>query len=301
MLDKITPTISFNEQNSKAIDMDIIKIEALKKLDVSQCPIDIQERITKAFLDEYRERRIGRPNAFQLALGYHKEFTDPVFETITCDYEFGNRKSIFKAEVKELADFWSSLASGHLGNQLVNHIDSGQPGAIFIFGTYPESTLAAPKITSKDGKLRFKKFNPSLPDKERIRGFVGRCYGTHIPIIFCSKNPIDSFNLMLSIVKHTTNGAAIHQFLPRPNTKIKQEAALCAFTGISVAWSTIIIKKYGSLLNACSTFNIIPQELADIRSDKQRFGERRALKVLREIGLDTKRLAMLANDWGVQL
>jgi hypothetical protein len=186
--------------------------------------------------------------------------------------------------------------------QLVNHIDSGNPGLVGVFGSYPDVLDGMPKMTFVGGKFKFKKFDESFTiNRDRMRGFIGRCWGSNVPIEFCSPNPIDSFNLILGIVKHTLNGSTIHQFLPRPNNKIKQQAALCAFTGISEAWSTAMIQRFGSFLKMGNELNIIPQELADVSSGKQKFGYKRSLKVLREMGLSPKRLAELANEWGVKL
>lgn len=302
MLPKIDIIVSSNEQNSKSIDDDIEEIKQLKELDDIKYPIDIKQRITDALLREYRERRIGRPKALELALGYHKEFNDPVFGNTNYDYEFriGNLK--FGVEIKEIADLWSSLITGHLGTQLVNHIDSGNPGLVFVIGSYEDALSGVPKMTFNGGKTKFKNFASSFAvDRDRMRGFIGRAWGSNVPIEFGSPNPIDSFNLMLGIVKHTLNGSTIHQFLPRPNTKIKQQAALCAFTGISEAWSTAMIQRFGSFLKMGNELNIIPQELANVSSGKQKFGYKRSLKVLREMGLSPKRLAELANEWEVQL
>jgi hypothetical protein len=302
MLPQIEITISNNEQNSKSIDDDIEDIQKLKELDDLTCPIDIKQRITTALLKEYRERRIGRPKALELALGYHKEFAKPVFGNTIYDYEFRLGKSVFGVEAKEIADLWQSLITGHFGTQLTNHIDSGNPGLIFVIGSYEDALSGVPKMNFTDGKPKFKKFASSFAvDRDRMRGFIGRAWGSNVPVEFGSLNPVDSFNLMLGIVKHTLNGSTIHQFLPRPNTKIKQQAALCAFTGISETWSTAMIQKFGSLINMGATLEIIPQELADVKSGKQKFGEKRALKVLREMGLSPKRLATLANEWEVEL
>ena len=297
---KIQIILSDNEKIVRTYKDDPPAINLLK-MD-KRVPEHIKQLLTEALIRDYKERILNRPEALRMALPYYKiDFCkEIIFDNISCDMicTLGNEET--RTEEKEVEDLWASMVTGHLGNQICDHIAKKGKGFIMVFGSTDDIMQAVPQLT-KNG---FKHFSDSVRDENVMRAFVSDCWGMTIPVMYLSRNPVDSFVMALGAIKGILKGSTPHAWLPSYKGLPKQEASLCAFQGISTKWSQSILQELGpSWFDVATKIKRNPALLAGVKSvsSKQTFGTKRAFKALVDMGMDKKTLLKLSNDWEIDL
>lgn len=297
--EKIQIIMSDNEKiirtkNEVPPAIDILKMD-------KRVPSEIKQLLTDALIRDYNERMLNRPDALRMALPYYKSDFNPeiIFDNISCDMicMLGNDEC--RTEEKELEDIWASMVTGHLGIQICDHLSKKGKGFIMIFGSVDDIMMSAPKMTQNG----FRKYQDSVRDENIMRAFLSDCWGMTIPVMYLSRNPVDSFVMALGAVKGILKGSTPHTWLPSYTGMPKQESALCAFSGISTKWSQSILEELGPFLEIGEKIRKNPALLAGVKSksSNQSFGTKRAFKSLVDMGLSKKQLLELSNKWGIEL
>jgi len=215
-----------------------------KKIDVLVSPSEAQYERFQALLDVVEKS---------------DKFNEPTSdENIEFDLLFQLDDLKFGVECKEIADWHASISGGHLGNQLLTHIEAPFPTWIVIFGSQDEVESEVPDY-GRDGfndwKAKIKKVNQQM-------GFKGDCEGLFIDVRFHSKKHKSTYRYILSGADNYLLGPSITSWVkPRGDLdSIEREmAALGVWVkGIGDEKARALVDHYGGIVPMCIQLSRLP-------------------------------------------
>ncbi len=167
---------------------------------------------------------------------------------IQCKYR-GHFCHIEVKDTKETNDLWGSK-NGHIGDQLVKLIDSGQPAFIVVCGSLDEVLAEVPTLTTqktKEGhKTKWAGKYEQESNKSSLRALSADFAGCNVPIHYLSKNRVLSFKWALSYAKNILQGPDPLQWCPRFEGNARRQRALLG-NGIGPKNAATLIEHFGSI------------------------------------------------------
>ncbi len=184
-------------------------------------------------------------------------------------------------ELKEIPDFWSSKASGHLGQQVLGMLQAHEPGFIAVFGSLQEVLVQVPKIKMGEGKPRHRSQMDIACDINTARAFCGDAAACGVPVHFLSQSHEQSFRWILSYAKNILQGPSLASWLPRFPVDPAGYGILCSIPGIGDTVAKGLLQQYPSV---AAIISIESGELANVKINGKRLGNARASKIIRAMG-----------------
>ena len=168
-----------------------------------------------SILMDSNERGSERAKALALAVGGDPTYELAGFAELPVDMQFRWEGRIVNVEEKEIADFWASKGTGHLGQQCLEMIAQGPPGFVAVFGSLQETLAGVPKMKMGEGKPRHRNQMDIASDVSTARAFCADAEACGVPVHFLRTNHGQSFKWILSYSKHILTGPSLASWLPR--------------------------------------------------------------------------------------
>lgn len=146
-------------------------------------------------------------------------------------------------------DLWGSKG-GHIGNQLVEILDGGQPGFVVVCGDLDDVLDEVPTMTTrktvKGTKTQWAGRYEQESNKSSLRALSADFAGCNVPIHYLSKNRVLSFKWALSYAKNILQGPNPLQWCPRFKGSARKQRALLG-NGIGPKNAEALLKHFGSI------------------------------------------------------
>lgn len=229
------------------------------------------------------ERGSERARALALACGGDPAYNLQGFAEIPADMrlELPDPRAAVNVELKEIPDFWSSKASGHLGQQVLGMLQAHEPGFIAVFGSLAEVLDQVPKIKMGEGKPRHRSQMDIASDVNTARAFCGDAAACGVPVHFLSSSHEQSFRWILSYAKNILTGPSLASWLPRFPVDPVGYGVLCSIPGIGDQVAKGLLQQYAAV---AAIVNVEPKELANVKINGKRLGPAKAGKIIRAMG-----------------
>ncbi len=234
------------------------------------------------------ERGSERARALALACGGDPAYKLCGFAEILVDMrlelpdpeELMSRAAV-NVELKEIPDFWSSKASGHLGQQVLGMLQAHEPGFIAVFGSLQEVLAQVPKIANGGGHPMKRGQMAIAQDINTARAFSADAAACGVPVHFLSSSHEQSFRWILSYAKNILTGPSLASWLPRFFVDPAGYGILCSIPGIGDTVAKGLLQQYPSV---AAIMSIESGELANVMINGKRLGPARARKIFKAMG-----------------
>ncbi len=205
---------------------------------------------------------------------------DPIRGSDLCNIS----EQAVNVELKEIPDFWSSKASGHLGQQVLGMLQAHEPGFIAVFGSLQEVLEQVPKIKMGEGKPRHRSQMDIASDVNMARAFCGDAAACGVPVHFLSRSHEQSFRWILSYAKNMLTGPSLASWLPRFAVDPVGYGILCSIPGIGDQAAKGLPQQYATVAAIVNDCKFEPEELANTKINGKRLGPTKAGKIIRAMG-----------------
>ncbi len=205
---------------------------------------------------------------------------DPIIGSDLCNIS----EQAVNVELKEIPDFWSSKASGHLGQQILGMLQAHEPGFIAVFGSLHEVLEQVPKVASGGGKPMRRGQMAIAQDINTARAFCGTAAACGVPVHFLSSSHEQSFRWILSYAKNMLTGPSLASWLPRFSVDPVGYGILCSIPGIGDQVAKGLLQEYGGIAQIVDDCRFNPEELADTKINGKRLGPAKASKIIKAMG-----------------
>ena len=241
------------------------------------------------------ERGTDRAKALALAVGGDPTYELAGFAELPVDMQLRPlgmsdiTGTCVNVELKEIADFWASKGSGHLGQQVLEMIAQGPPGFVAVFGSLQETMQAVPKMKSTGNPSGMRKAQcrsqmDIASDVSTARAFCADAAACGVPIHFLSQNHEQSFRWVLSYAKHILQGPNLSSWLPRFPVDPRGYGVLCAIPGIGDVAARGLLEAYGGIGQIAREAALNFDSLAATRINGKALGPAKARKLMEVLG-----------------
>ena len=235
------------------------------------------------FLDEawtYYKKRINKPEPANLD-----------FDLMLVDEESGKQVG---AEIKELDDFWGSLPPrGRLGRQCMDIALKCDYGYLSILGSLSELIESIPPYYKTDeGNIIEKPEERMTLDENMVYAVLGDIKSLGVLPVFLSRNPIDSFRLLINYMIHDIISDPPITLCSKPRKNMHAINVLCNLPGVGWERAEAILESYGSV----SEF----LQEAQVCLDSGNLGPLENLKINdRRFGKSAHKMFQVDGIWGI--
>lgn len=246
--------------------------------------VSSNEDVTSMRPDELRE-------ALEIARAQYDAgiFVDPVLASVDCDIMFVNEDGRrFGVEVKRIPDYVTSLKEGHLGKQLLPLIEQRIPCRVVVLGSLDElpEGYSYVNVHGKRSRHQFE------GDANQERGFASAAFAAGVSVEFLSKNGIKSFIRVLDMVKSwfLSDPEELVAWMPKPTKhSMRALAMLMCARDVGLTRARGILDFYGSINDLCKALSENPHQLAALKINGRKLGEKAALNILDVLGIPLNR------------
>lgn len=191
---------------------------------------------------DHNEYASPRAAKLEKAIAKDDRFSLPEAVELDVDLRFMAGWRAVRVELKEPADFVSSVLSGHLYDQVLTLRERGDPCFVVVLGDYAEAILNA---ACHAGRAHANENVKSYSN--RCRDFEANSYALGVPIFVWGDSP---WPRLLSYAHKILAGPDLIAHRPKPADGERQVAALCMLVkGLGPVRARALLAQYGNLAN----------------------------------------------------
>jgi hypothetical protein len=194
-------------------------------------------------------------------------------------------------ELKLIDDWWSSKATGHVGEQIMAMISEGCPGFVAVLGSLDEVQLNVPKVKSVHGNVQKRNKFDIIGDLNTSRALSGNAASSNVPVMFLSSNLNTSMKYLLSYVKDILTGPNFASFLPHFPVDPQGYCILCSIPHIGHETALGLLCAYEGIWQIANECQHNSEAIANMPINGKKLGRSKASKLIKAFGCEAP------GDW----